>query len=622
MSGVLLLQEILKMNGYIDEYSVPVDNTYCAICGITRKEHQDEVACERCPAPKKNHQYSPARFVVAHSDIDRSTMHKSLAKFNSSSNLEGNEYKIILGSRIIREGLNFKAIRHQFILSIPTDYPTLIQIFGRVVRKNSHIELPEKKRDVHIKIYVSTRPDGKISPELQKYIDKGKEFLVIQQIEKSLRTYAIDGFVNYPRLQHFSQLQGENLNVSDLNLIPYNPKYGPGIDNKKINSLTYNAYDYVDKEISIIESICKALFHIRSVWTFDDLWNEILKGIIKNVNIRTDMFSKYNLETALQNLSFPFGKIPQIISKVGNYYICSMFNSNKTAELDIESYIRERYNTINKADVSSDGYTGTIPGLVINLKSYLEDSSNIDKDFKVKLKNFEKRVLSNNYNIDLSLVDYHSSFHYNILRKLISDRNNQLTLIDEKIIQMYKKFKILITTEGKPTGYVAADSVISYNEKMKTWVNINHSEFKIGKRYNENNILVGFTISDKASKIDDFMIDISAKFKIRPPLKKLKESFKKLSNKNVDLRTLSRGAVCETRPREELTKYLNKLTKYDNSNQDSARFPSANKLCLAIKTLLLKFESEARNSSDGMLNGLRWCYLFNDRVPSISSIFN
>lgn len=67
---------------------------------------------------------------------------------------------------MITEGLNFTAVRHEMIMATPQDIPTLIQVFGRVVRKNSHKMLPPEQQTVDIRLYITM---GEESPELMKY---------------------------------------------------------------------------------------------------------------------------------------------------------------------------------------------------------------------------------------------------------------------------------------------------------------------------------------------------------------------------------------------------------------------------------------------------------------------
>ena len=118
-SGVLHYQELLEQNGYIDEYSDSSPNTKCYKCGVIKKDH------------KNSHNYYPARFVIVHSEgISKNMMNESIRKFNMVSNFDGRFYKIIIGSKIIKESYDLKAIQHLFVMSIPTNIPTLIQIFG------------------------------------------------------------------------------------------------------------------------------------------------------------------------------------------------------------------------------------------------------------------------------------------------------------------------------------------------------------------------------------------------------------------------------------------------------------------------------------------------------------
>jgi len=177
-TGVLMLQAIFTMNGFLDENASASNNTICAICGITRVDHQTSLTLP-------GHDYTPARFVMAHSDIDRAVMIRSKAKYNEVSNDNGYQIRLLIGSRIIREGHNFRSVVMQILTSMPVNYPTLIQVIGRVVRKNSHQTLSVDERKVTIHILVSTHQDAlKVSPELQRYILKGQEYLVIQEVER------------------------------------------------------------------------------------------------------------------------------------------------------------------------------------------------------------------------------------------------------------------------------------------------------------------------------------------------------------------------------------------------------------------------------------------------------
>jgi hypothetical protein len=170
-----------------------------------------------------------------------------------------------------------------------------------------------------------------------------------------------------------------------------------------------------------------------------------------------------------------------------------------------------------------------------------------------------------------------------------------------------------------------------------------------------------------------------ARFKLRPSLAQLRQNHRGA----IDIRTIVRGAVCETRPREELDAQVKRLraallreapsraarlgsalagakdhpaarvatldewshavTPEDWSDAAAnpfatidenwpmafaarhdrtrgKRFPSANELCEAIRLYLLALEEHSRNGPNGMMNGVRWLYLFPDRIPSVSAL--
>ena len=88
------------------------------------------------------------------------------------TNKDGSHVRILVGSKIITEGLNFTAVNHQLVMSFPPNIPTLIQIFGRVVRRGSHMILPLEQRWVNIKIYVSYYGEDNLELELAKCYKK------------------------------------------------------------------------------------------------------------------------------------------------------------------------------------------------------------------------------------------------------------------------------------------------------------------------------------------------------------------------------------------------------------------------------------------------------------------
>ena len=613
MSGVLLLQEVLRLHGIADENSSATDFTLCAICGIARSVHDEG-----------EHEYMPARFVVAHGDTDSATRTRSISKFNMSANIDGYNFRIIIGSRVVREGLNFKGVRHQFIASLPTDFPTLIQVFGRVVRKNSHNELPPADRNVKIRVFVSTRPDNQVSPELQRYIAKGQEYLVIQEVERVLHRYAVDGFANYKSIRAAMSTDNHKTLEPSLDSLPYEPLVRHSAAKSDVASFT--AYGYGDREVTLLVAVCRVLFGVRPVWTYSDLWAAIQGGAVGGVNYNPAEFDEGNFAIALSNLAMPAGNPPTVVVHAGRFYTLANVNSDGKPIVDVESYLHTHTPITRSSKVS------------VRLSKYIRESKT-SQNFMVRIDVFNKRYLMSDskHNIEMSLVEYGADFHFAVLRMLITQRD-PVTADDNAVVDLYRQFKVVVSVRDTKTadvarifrgsrtrvsdelvGYVTPESVNLYDPAREEWYNASHSVFNIGRRHIENNIVVGFVVSQDTGSFA--VTGTNTQFKIRAPIQKLNAAS---SSVRVDARNLARGGVCETRNRAERAAYVDMLRtavrKVSNINTNTAQNLSSAAMCRDIKKYLLMLERHARSPQDGMTAGVRWLYIFSDKVPSISAL--
>lgn len=582
MSGVLILQEILQSNGILNEVSSPVGTTRCSICAAIRDDHTHS-----------DHQFIPVRFTILHSEIEPAVRERSLALFNASSNLEGHQLRILIGSKVIVEGLNFQAVRYEMIMSLPLDIPRLIQVFGRVVRKNSHMELPPSERNVTIYLYVSTTPDG--GPELAKYAQKLKEYILIQEGDKALRKHAIDGFTNQIKIDK-----------PMLESLPLSPSITPANVGATVLN-TFEAYGYGEQEVKTISNIIISLFMARPVWTYSELWKAVsTPKLIQGITIDNKLFSEDNFALALISLCYSKNQckelwiqnrlctIMHVPAKPEHLYVAAVLNHKKEPVLDIETYIR-------------DFQPPTMHS--IRITKYLEHSQT-KEPFQVLYEKFQKDFQDEP--MEQVLIHYPASFHYTMLEALIIDNLAGMGAL----VEVYKKFfiafskkdiqpfpdifKIISHVPGDDNtlvGYATEDSVrLITSHEDKTWHEIPLYMLNINVKRKENDIVIGY-MESKGKAL---------KFKIRPPIQVLKK------NEITDIRMLNRGAVCETRGREEQQKIANQLGISLNLTKISAI-----KLCLLIRNNLLQKEMEARNQPNGMQDGIRWFYLFNDKMPSL-----
>ena len=498
-------------------------------------------------------------------------MLRSIARFNSVDNLDGRLCRVLVGSKVIREGLNFRAVRHLLVMSIPTDYPTLLQVFGRVVRKDSHRELPPDRRDVRIRVFVGVRAGAPAAPtpELQRYIDKGQEFLVIQQVERALHAGAVDSYVNYPRIA--TALGGPPEDAPDsLDALPYRPALGPAAAAAlRPTTVTFDAYSYGPRTVAAAVSAAQGLFAARPVWTFADLWAAFRAGAVRN-NYDPSAFTEADVAAALLRLARP-GQWPSggvsAVCRAGPYYILTAVSSADTVPRpDVEAWLRAPGTPLQ-----------ALPHVSVSVGNYVR-GARAGETFATRLRAFDEKYLQKNYALELSLVELGGAFHTELLKKIIvslaAPTSAGVTSNDAAVAELYTRFRIGVTLAealktpsgarlkikraaaelGRLIGYATPEYVSLYDPAAARWFNAPLAEFKYGRRHRENDIVVGFvTPVDPTGTASD-----AARFKLRPALQVLQRRHLG-SAKTVDVRTIARGAVCETRPREELDKLVKRL---------------------------------------------------------------
>ena len=297
MSGVLFIQEVLRRNGIIDEYANPTENTMCVHCGTILKNHKGTKNGRR-----GIHEFAPARFIILHGDIDKTTMDRSIEKYNSMDNLYGQNYKVLVGSKMIREAYDFNSVQHLWIMSVPTNIPQLIQIFGRPIRKNSHINLPLEEQEVRIRIYVSSTPDGKeLSYEESRYYEKLKDYLVIQQLDMVFNENAIDATIHRQTIYPDEAIAKKT--EPGIGALYFKPS-NIFSDEVKISDVSSFKVFHADHEMELLVYIIKRLFIEQSpVWKYDTLW-EMVQHPPFEVAVNTSAFDEENFAIALDFLIY------------------------------------------------------------------------------------------------------------------------------------------------------------------------------------------------------------------------------------------------------------------------------------------------------------------------------
>jgi len=283
-SGVLLIEEILKSNGYIGESAEPHNDTICVSCGHRLKEHKktssgqttyNQIYAADFSEHKLDdgHHFIPARYMLVYGQ-NKDEIPGILQRYNSQSNSDGKKYKVLIGSKVIRESYDFKDVRHMFMVDCPTNISMTLQIYGRSVRKNSHIALDPEYRTVTIHTIVSVidpqwPSSTRDSAEAQRYKAKMDAYLLIQEVDKYRHMYAVDAAINrgtiWPR---------GNPGKDSLGALYYEPSIDvePGLKLSDLNTTTFRSNKFFNYEIATLSMIIKRMFINKSIWTYIDLW--------------------------------------------------------------------------------------------------------------------------------------------------------------------------------------------------------------------------------------------------------------------------------------------------------------------------------------------------------------
>lgn len=652
MNGVVLIQEFLKINGYIDEFSSPTDSTICAVCNKPQSEHKNDAPHVTFnddnidDAPNKPHQFMPSRFIMMHADIDKAQIVSSYTKYNSYDNRYGHKFRIMVGSKLIRESYDFKCIRHMMFLSMATNISMLIQLFGRPVRKGSHADLPPGKRTVKFYIFVTTvnqayPASDNVSPELYKYVDKLDDYKVIQLISREININAIDADIHRDIIMP-KQLQNQYFpdGASKPKAIIGNLYFDHVVRAPKIevaNEITYNAYGHYMGEIKTITYLIKRLFIMQPVWKYTDLWAYVQRPPF-GIEMNPKLFTEGNFRIALNHLIGGVDYMqalqqheverllnyddcyiyrsgtPYRISQMGEFYILfPAINANPRAGekltqfKDVETYIRPPRSSMS---------------INVSIKTFVNN--------EIAQLNFEhqklrlKTILTSK-NPQEILVSFNSVFQRKLIEEIIVGKvKNELgekalqESFADNVLSIYYTFGIIIKArelkkyksvvdqfdkrvmniaDGTPIGYLAQESVRLYNFAENKWLDVSRLAMNKQSMFEENDIVVGI-LEDSNDEV---------RFKVRQPIDKLRSMIKQKK----DMRLIDRGMVCSTKNKDYLLKLMSGLgIKPPREDIQSIGIKS---LCGNILTKLLSREQYERQK----MGKYKWVYFWWDEVVNI-----
>jgi superfamily II DNA or RNA helicase len=209
-TGIEIFIEILTQNGFIEydenpnNYNIN-DNTKCYFCGYSYKDHIEK---NKILNNITEHKFSPAVFIKVTGSSSEDTAEampednkKILTKvFNNISNINGKNIKLVLGSRVMNEGISLKNVYTVQILDVYFNFGRVDQVIGRGIRYCSHYNLMNKDNVYpKVKVYkyaVSLNNTNELSTEEDLYQKAEAKYLLVKKVERAMKEVAIDCALN------------------------------------------------------------------------------------------------------------------------------------------------------------------------------------------------------------------------------------------------------------------------------------------------------------------------------------------------------------------------------------------------------------------------------------------
>lgn len=539
-----------------------------------------------------------------------------LKTFNHRSNIDGKYIKVIIGSKVISEGITFKNIQNIHIFTPSWNFSETDQAIARGYRLFSHRDLEEIGVDVNVKIYLyciipdlgdSVEDNLENSIDYQMYSVSNDKDVSIKSIEKVIKEASFDCALNKKR-----NTFPESKNMSrECNY--GNCKYKcDGVANNlidKIDNLDVSTYDlyYNERDInSIINKIVDIFdtFNIVSItlekltdivnsgdttYPYSMIINSIVKMVSNNVTKDSVLGSKCFFRFD-NDMLYMTHNLKNTTNFFDSYYI---ENFPLQQEIDFNEKIEELYYQ-------------NLPKLFKKLKSETDivNKRAILKKFPISMQEtiLEASILSRE--MGLSGISNIREFIIEEFEQFIQRVDDDLivsTLLyssDEK-----QKIRCLDTTDIKesPEWKDCSDNIVT-----KVLEKLDRKKVEI-----HDNIYGYYGIINKSTD----------KFSIANILAE-KEKVKLTKSGKVDSRRASTGRVCTTWDHEELLVLIDKIKlgytkefskKYNKKTDEELNDEYDNKLFVKITKIFDKDKFDGM-SRDDKLRLMYWGISGKDKI--------
>ena len=359
-SGIIPLALALEHAGYAKFNSEPLLN-------YPDKEKPISYDGNRLDSKNKSSFERGNYIILSSEDKLSSNMNEEIKLCKTEENKNGQNIKIILGTAVASEGLDFKNIRMIHIMDPWHHLNRLEQVIGRGIRYCSHIDLPEEDRNVLVFLHtIQTYDNKRETTDISIYRYAEKKAKNIGDVEMILKKNAIDCNIfnkkdtNLGDITCNLPLRDKDNNIVkikvSLNDKPYSKicsysedcEYDCIDNNNKPNDIKNMDTLEVSQFKPVLYELCeyiKQLYTIGLSYTMEEIIDNLRKIGIKcedrviylSLRIMTNEKNKYTELKINDTIGY--------LNYIGNQYIFKPF-LNKDTKLPLVY----RYNTIEKND--------------------------------------------------------------------------------------------------------------------------------------------------------------------------------------------------------------------------------------------------------------------------------
>lgn len=236
---------------------------------------------------------SKGKYIVLTSDISEAEIDRLINMAKSNGNMEGQQVRIIVSSKIVSEGVDFRFVRQIHILDPWWNMSRIEQVAGRGLRNCSHQTLPFDDQNCTVYFHVARTGDGRECFDEYTYRTKVEQkAMKIARVRKVMAESAMD----CPLMNTINTLPEDWKNLE----IPQRQSEGGKMVAYRLSGMLAPAFnDAPDVAACVVAPPVEDPKHVRPLSTYLDVRDEILVRLA-DLMINKPIWDREELITAMR----------------------------------------------------------------------------------------------------------------------------------------------------------------------------------------------------------------------------------------------------------------------------------------------------------------------------------